>query len=176
MRSPLAVPNDIKMTYNQKQEALQTLAPFIKLHQQWPKLILGGSLALIIQDAIPYRKAKDIDLVGHRYNVWDKQEIYQLGSSVDDADCVMIKIDGVAFDYFIKPSVIYSVIDFMGILINVQYTPQIISAKLQYYNKHAIVKHRDDLVAYFEIKKNGYKEQEEIISTVAANTDDDLPF
>lgn len=163
------------MTENQKMEMCGKLEPFFKLNQQWQDLILGGSLALMLQNAIPYRSGGDIDLVGHKYNVFDNQTIRQLGSSVDDADCVMITIDNSSYDFFIKPTVIYSVVELKGIRINVQYPQQIIAAKLQYFNKYGIQKHRDDLIAYFDIIKNGYKQLDAPIHT-SNSIDDDLPF
>lgn len=153
------------------------LAPFFKLNQQWYDLILGGSIALILQDALPYRQVSDIDLVGHRYNIWNNQVINHIGTSVDDADCLTITIDNVKYDYFIKPTVIWSEIELMGVKIKVQSPKQIISAKMLYYLKYDIVKHRDDIIAFFDIKKNGYKEQETgVLGTLANTTEDDLPF
>lgn len=163
------------MNDNESSELFVKLEPFFKLNQQWQDLILGGSLALILQNLLPYRGTTDIDLVGHKFNVWDKQEICAFGSSIDDSDCIMIKIDGKAFDFFIKPNVLYSVIEFKGVRINVQHPAQIIEAKLKYYSKYNMQKHRDDIIQYLDIKKNGYKELNQAESTTNS-IEDDLPF
>jgi len=128
------------MTDTQQWDIYGKLGPFFKLNQQWHDLILGGSLALMLQDKIPYRATGDIDLVGHRYHVWDNQTVCQMGSSIDDADCVMIKIDEVAYDFFIKPTVMYSIIELKGIQIKVQVPSQIIEAKQKYFSKYNIQK------------------------------------
>lgn len=154
------------------------LQPFLALQQQWSGLILGGSLALIIQKKLPYRNTLDVDLVGHRYHEFPNQEICQMGSSIDETDCLMIKIDGKPYDFFINPFVIYHNVIFQDVKIKVQHPAQIMSAKMKYYDKYKIVKHRDDIIAYFDIQKNGYKEltEEQQAAAKLKQQDDDLPF
>lgn len=130
---------------------------------------------MMIQKKLPYRKAGDIDLVGHRYHAFPNQEIIQMGSSIDETDCIMIRVDGRAFDYFINPFVIYHNVIFQDISLKVQHPPQIMSAKMKYYDKYKIAKHRDDIIAYFDIQKNGYKELTDEQQAII-DKEDDLPF
>lgn len=158
----------------QKERIFNKLVNFRELSQQWPDLILGGSLALMLQNQLPYRESSDIDLVGHRYNAWDNQTIIQQGSSIDDTECIMIQIGENKFDFFINPFVIYSTINLLDVKIKVQVPSQIVQAKLKYFAKYNMTKHRDDIIAYLDIAKNGYKEL--TIEESTKSETDDLPF
>jgi hypothetical protein len=40
-----------------------TIQEIIKIQQHYPNIYIGGSVALILQNAIPVREPKDVDLI-----------------------------------------------------------------------------------------------------------------
>jgi len=161
------------MNQAQADELVTNLQPFIALKEQWDSIILGGSMALIIQKAINYRTSTDIDLVGHCYYAFKGQKLVHQTGSDDDVNCHTISINERQYDYFVNPKVIYENVEFQGIQLRVQSPKQIMEAKLVYFHKYGIPKHRLDIINYFDIITNGYKEKPVIVSN---SEDDDLPF
>jgi hypothetical protein len=141
---------------------------FLQLQHQFPDLIIGGSMSLILQGKIPNREIGDIDIVSHRYFEFEGATIIGEARS-EDNDALKLTVKGESYDYFIIPNVIYKAIEYRGNKIKVQSPSQIMEAKFKYYNK-GVTKHKDDIIHYL----NGYK------PTELARPDEieysDLPF
>jgi hypothetical protein len=80
---------------------LETLSKFQKRH---PNIYIGGSVSLILQNVIPYRIPKDIDIIStnriHIYDLFEvKKEKHRLIKK--------FKHDGLKFDLFINPNAQY---------------------------------------------------------------------
>ncbi len=52
-----------------------TIQEIIKIQQHYPNIYVGGSVALILQNAIPIREPKDVDLISpvkiHIYDIFN---------------------------------------------------------------------------------------------------------
>lgn len=80
------------------------LNEILKIQQQYPDIYVGGSVALILQKAIPYRKPKDVDLISsnriHIYEVFniDKEKHRRIKGSTHN---------NIRFEIFYNPNAEY---------------------------------------------------------------------
>jgi hypothetical protein len=104
---------------------------------------IGGSLSLILQNVIPYRNPKDIDLIFlNKNHIYDVLEI--------DNDFKRSKINkrchygGVLFESFYNPTAEYISYNHNGYVLKLSPAEEVFKWKLK--NKHP--KHQADLIYY----------------------------
>jgi len=123
----------------------------IELQQKNPNIYIGGSISLILQNAIPPREPSDVDLITpnriHIYDVFgvmDKERhriIRQYRSS-----------DGIKFELFYNPQAEYVSYIYYGHTLKLSPVEEVLEWKRKKLNKnmwednhHACVKHKQDL-------------------------------
>jgi hypothetical protein len=125
----------------------QRIGEYLALHSQFEELIIGGSLALILQKTIPKRLVNDLDIVATRYHEFNGAVITRTPFHSEGDNALSIQIDDKCYDYFIRPHVLYKNIEWEGVKVKVQLPEQIFLAKFDYLLK-GVKKHREDIVSY----------------------------
>ena len=80
------------------------LDKILSIQQQYPDIYVGGSVALVLQKAIPFRKPKDVDLISpyktHIYEVFnvDRDKHFRIRSH---------SYDNIRFELFHNPNAEY---------------------------------------------------------------------
>jgi hypothetical protein len=126
---------------------LETLSKFQKRH---PNIYIGGSVSLILQNVIPYRIPKDIDIIStnriHIYDLFEvKKEKHRLIKK--------FKHDGLKFDLFINPNAQYIEYIYNGYTFKLSPVDEVYQWKLKDQNVNT-EKHANDLKHYEKIKRD----------------------
>ena len=114
----------------------------INIQQQYPNIYVGGSVALILQKAIPVRKPKDVDLIS-----LDKLNIFDIFSTVKHR-YPFIKThvyNNIRFEIFNNPKAEYVEYDYNGFILKLSPVQEIINWKLKRIDKKPDIKHSNDI-------------------------------
>lgn len=142
-----AATNKIRIIRELKREEIsghvnqKALNSYLKLQEKFPEIILGGSLALMLQGTIPSRQINDLDVTASRYLELSPNRMAASGSS---QSCYCFDVDGIKCDLFINHHAIYHTIKRDGKEIRVQAVEEIMQAKFEYFCKGA-TKHELDI-------------------------------
>ena len=108
-----------------------------------PSIYIGGSVLLILQNYIPYRIPKDIDIISkeriHIYDVFniDKEKKLRVKS---------IKNDKLRWDLFINPNAEYIEFNTKFGILKISPIDEILEWKFRFLEKHTLnTKHKQDL-------------------------------
>lgn len=118
-------------------------------------VIIGGSIALMMRKVIPYRQAKDLDIVQPYFIPIDGAEYSYTTSFSTDNEATKVTFEGNNIDLFLDAKATYSIIKFHGLDYKVQTPEKIIEAKMRYFMQ-GNVKHIDDISHYMAFKKNEF--------------------
>lgn len=122
-------------------EILNILIEFQKQH---PGVYIGGSTSLVLQEVIPYRIPKDIDLVStNRIHIYDLFSI----DKVKHPRATKYRYKDVLFDLFINPSAQYIEYNYNNNIIKISPVDEIYQWKLRKQNIYK-QKHINDLKYY----------------------------
>lgn len=120
---------------------LNILTEFQKQH---PDIYIGGSISLILQEVIPYRIPKDIDLIStNRIHIYDLFNI----DKIKHPRVTKCRYKDVLFDLFINPSAQYIEYNYNDNIIKLSPTDEIYQWKLRKQNVYK-QKHIKDLKYY----------------------------
>lgn len=109
------------------------LNEILKIQQQYPDIYIGGSVALILQKAIPYREPKDVDLISlnkiHIYEVFNinKEKHWLVKSKI---------YNNIKFDMFYNPNAEYIKCKYKGNIIKLSPVNEIMKWKTNNLLKH----------------------------------------
>ena len=116
----------------------------VELQKQHPNIYIGGSTSLILQETIPYRIPKDIDLVSINYiHIYDLFNVNKAKHSL----ATKYKHKNVLFDLFINPSAQYIKYNYNNNTIKLSPVDEIYQWKLKKKNIYK-QKHINDLKYY----------------------------
>jgi hypothetical protein len=110
------------------------LNEILKIQQQYPNIYIGGSIALILQKVIPYRKPKDIDLISpdriHIYEIFsiDKEKHWRIRNKT---------INNIRFEIFHNPNAEYIKYKYKGNVIKLSPTDEIMEWKINQLLEHS---------------------------------------
>jgi len=108
-----------------------------------PNIYIGGSVSLILQNYIPYRIPKDIDIISkdriHIYDIFniDKEKNKRIKS---------IKYNNLQWDLFINPNAKYIEFNTKFGILKISPIDEILEWKFRFLEKHTLnTKHKQDL-------------------------------
>lgn len=120
------------------------LNEILTIQQQYPNIYVGGSVALILQEAIPARKPKDVDLIStyktHIYDVFgiDREKHRRIKNT---------RRNDITFDLFHNPNAQYVEYNYNGNIIKISPVDEIMEWKNIQLNKRRPAGYR---VEYFK--------------------------
>jgi len=122
----------------------------IELQEKYPNIYLGGSVALLLQGAIPYREPKDVDLVCS-----DRIHIYDLFEIKDRPRKGLIKhysYEEKRFELFFNPNAQYIEYPFEENIIKISPVEEILQWKFKYQLKNPdCIKNNADINHYMSL-------------------------
>lgn len=116
----------------------------IKFQQKHPNIYIGGSVSLMLQEIIPYRIPKDIDIIStNRVHIYDLFEVKKEKHRIIKT----YKHEGLKFDLFINPNAQYVEYIYKGHILKLSPADEVYQWKLR---KENVVKekHINDLKYY----------------------------
>ena len=119
----------------------------VDFQQRNPNIYIGGSVSLILQDALPYRIPHDINIITtqkiHIYNIFsiDKTPHFRVNKC---------QYDGLIYNLFYNPNAQYIEYNFNGNTLKLSPIDEIMAWKIKTINKHGVSqkiykKHLSDL-------------------------------
>jgi hypothetical protein len=108
------------------------LDEILSIQQQHPNIYVGGSVALILQEAIAPRKPKDVDLIStyktHIYDVFgiDREKHWRIKNT---------RRNGITFDLFYNPNAQYVEYNYNGNIIKLSPVDETMEWKTAQLNK-----------------------------------------
>ena len=114
----------------------------INIQQQYPNIYVGGSVALILQKAIPFRKPKDVDLIS-----LDKLNIFDIFSTVKHRrPSIKTHVyNNIRFEIFNNPKAEYIEYNHNGHILKLSPVQEIMDWKLKRIDKKPDIKHSNDI-------------------------------
>lgn len=112
------------------------LDKIVIFQKQHPNIYVGGSVALMLQDAIPYRVPKDIDIITPQ-----KVHIYDLFTETQDIPNKhsmrrLINMYGVKWELFHNPKALYVEHYYKGYHIKISPVQEVYDWKIKYSKKN----------------------------------------
>ena len=121
------------------EKIIQTL---IRFQQKHPDVYIGGSMSLILQEAIPKRIPNDIDIISPK-----RTHIYDLFEVLDKPKHRMIrqyKFEGLKFELFNNPKAVFVPFNYKGHTLKLSPIYEVLEWKLRDKNSNN-VKHANDI-------------------------------
>jgi hypothetical protein len=119
-----------------------TIQEIIKIQQHYPNIYIGGSVALILQNAIPVREPKDVDLISpvkiHIYDIFNVNK----NQHPRIRGC---EFNNIRFELFINPDAQYVEYDYNGFILKLSPIQEITDWKLKQLNRDHNKKHLNDI-------------------------------
>ena len=119
-----------------------TVQEIIKIQQHYPNIYIGGSVALILQNAIPIREPKDVDLISpvkiHIYDIFNvnKDQHPRIRGR---------KHNNIRFELFINPNAQYIEYNYNGSILKLSPVQEVMDWKLKQLNRDHSKKHLNDI-------------------------------
>jgi hypothetical protein len=118
----------------------------LNIQQQYPNIYVGGSVALILQNVIPFRKPSDVDLITlERMHIYDLFNIHKEKNKLIRRH----RHDNIIFEIFYNPNAEYVKYTYKNNNIKLSPVDEIMSWKINQLHKHPekdkLNKHKLDL-------------------------------
>ena len=111
------------------------LQEVIKIQERYPHIYLGGSISLILQNAIPNRIPKDVDLVTlYRLHIY---EVFNV-DKIKHPQIHFYKYNNTKFDLFVNPKAEYISYIYNGYTIKLSPIQEILDWKIKRLNEYNI--------------------------------------
>jgi len=125
------------------------LHSLVKFQNQNPNIYIGGSVSLMLQEAIPYRIPRDIDIITpNRVHIYD---LFEVTNKEKQFMIRRYKFDNLLFELFYNPKAEYIEYNWKGNILKLSPIIEVYKWKIQ--DKQIIKeKHLRDLAYLYKIK------------------------
>lgn len=123
----------------------KNLFKILELQSQYPNLYIGGSISLLLQNAIPYRETSDIDLITvEPYHIYD---IFDVDREINNKTR-RYNYNGTRNELFKNKNAQYLNFNYNGYILKISPVSEIMEWKQRF---NYIEKHKKDLELYDKI-------------------------